>query len=97
MAIEGKRGALSSVYVLEQPMKLTVDNLKRIVRSIVTTEDEEIGCEECFHEVDRFAEMELAGKNVAEAMPLVQAHLDRCENCRREYEALLDALRAISA
>jgi uncharacterized protein with PIN domain len=94
--IEGKNEPLSSIYVLEQTMKLTVDNLKRIVRSIATTEDEEIGCEECFHEVDRFAEMKLAGKNVAEAMPLVQAHLERCEHCRQEYEALLDALKAIS-
>jgi len=94
--IEGKRQPLSSVYVLEQTMKLTVENLKRIVRSIVTTEENEISCEECFHEVDRFAEMELAGKDVAEAMPLVQAHLERCEHCRREYEALLDALKAIS-
>lgn len=78
-------------------MKLTTEKLKRIVQSIATTEDDEIGCDKCFHEVDQFAEMELAGKNAAEAMPLVQAHLDRCEHCRREYEALLDALRAISA
>jgi hypothetical protein len=77
-------------------MKLTTEKLKRIVRSIATTEDDEIGCDECFHEVDRFAEMELAGKNAAEAMPLVQAHLARCQNCRQEYEALLDALKAIA-
>ena len=78
-------------------MDLTTDKLKKIVRSIATTEDDEIGCGECFHELDRFVEMKLAGKNAAEAMPLVQEHLNRCENCRQEYEALLDALKAISA
>lgn len=77
-------------------MHLTADKLKQIVRVIATTEDDEIGCDECFHELDRFVEMELAGKNAAEAMPLVQEHLNRCENCRQEYEALLDALKAIS-
>ena len=39
----------------------------------------------------------LAGKNAAEAMPLVQDHLDRCMDCREEFEALLRALRAQSA
>lgn len=77
-------------------MKLTTDTLKRIVRAVVTTHDDEIGCEECFHELDRFAEMKLAGKDAAEAMPLVQDHLEHCENCRQEYEALLDAIKAIS-
>jgi len=33
-----------------------------------------------------------AGKNAAEAMPLVQEHLDRCNDCREEFEALLAAL-----
>ena len=41
-----------------------------------------------------FAELHLAGKNAAEALPLVQDHLDRCGNCREEFEALLTALRA---
>ncbi len=77
-------------------MRLTTDTLKRIVRAVVTTHDDEIGCEECFHELDRFAEMKLAGKDAAEAMPLVQDHLEHCENCRQEYEALLDAIKAIS-
>jgi predicted anti-sigma-YlaC factor YlaD len=40
--------------------------------------------------------MELAGKNAAQAMPLVQDHLERCDDCREEFEALLAALRALS-
>lgn len=75
---------------------LEPEKLKALVRGIITTRPDEIGCEECFEELDRFVEMELAGKDAAEAMPLVQDHLDRCGNCREEFEALLAALRALA-
>jgi hypothetical protein len=70
--------------------------LKNMARGIMSTRTDEIGCEECFAEMDRFVELTLAGKNAVEAMPLVQDHLDRCMNCRDEYEALLEALRAMA-
>ena len=76
-------------------MTLNLTLLKGLVRSILGTQDEEIDCGECFKHVDHFAELTLAGKNAAEALPLVQAHLDRCPDCRVEFEALLDALRAL--
>jgi predicted anti-sigma-YlaC factor YlaD len=75
-------------------MKLSLEMLKKMVRSIAATHSEEIDCETCFEQVDRFAELTLQGKDVADAMPLVQDHLDRCGACREEFEALLDCLRA---
>jgi len=69
--------------------------LKQIVRGIVTTRPDEVGCDECFEQVDRFAEMVLDGKDAAEALPLVEDHLQRCDECREEFEALLVALRAM--
>jgi hypothetical protein len=74
---------------------LHVDLLKSMVRGIANTQEEELTCDECFEEVDTFAEMVLAGKNAAEAMPLVEHHLQMCQSCRSEFEALLDALRAL--
>ena len=76
-------------------MKLDSAMLKQVVREVVTTRPDEIGCDECFEQMDRFAEMTLAGKSAAEAMPLVQDHLERCSSCREEFEALLAALRAL--
>ncbi len=70
------------------------DKLKNLVREIATTRPDEIGCDECLERVDRFVEMELSGLNAAEAMPLVQDHLDKCEDCHEEFGALLTALRA---
>ncbi len=74
-------------------MILEPTTLKRIVRSVLSTCPDEIGCDECFEQLDRFVELKLAGKNAAEAMPLVQDHLDRCPDCREEFEALLAVLR----
>jgi len=77
-------------------MKLTKDVIQKMMRSIQMTHEEELTCGECFEEIDRFAEVELSGKNPSEAMPLVQQHLDRCNNCKEEYEALLIALRTLA-
>ncbi len=77
-------------------MKLEPDTLRRIAHGALTARPDEIGCDECFEQLDRFVETTLAGKNAAEAMPLVQDHLDRCSDCREEFEALLAALRALA-
>ncbi len=71
------------------------DQLSSLVRLIATTRPDEIGCDECLEEVDRFVEMKLAGLDASEAMPLVQDHLDKCRDCREEFEALSRALRAV--
>lgn len=68
--------------------------IQQMVQMVAATRPDEIGCDECFEQLDRFAEDVLAGKNAAEAMPLVQDHLDRCGDCREEFEALLAALRS---
>lgn len=53
----------------------------------------EIGCEQCFDELDRYVEAELAaGAAAAEAaVPGMTAHLDGCPACAEEH-ALLRAL-----
>lgn len=69
------------------------DNLEKIVMAVSRTREEEIGCDDCFERLDRFVEMELSGLDAAAAMPLVEDHLDKCGDCREEFEALLEALR----
>ena len=76
-------------------MQIKAETLKMILQSIVMLEDEEMGCDSCYQEVDRFIEMHLEGKDPAEAMPIVQHHLEICRDCKEEYEALMAALKAI--
>ena len=78
----------------EFDMKLSLDVLKKMVRAVATTKSDEIGCDECFEQIDEFVDLKLHGKNAAEALPLLQDHLDRCNGCREEFEALLDCIRA---
>ena len=78
-------------------MKLDLKVLTKMVRSIVSTHEDEIGCDDCYAEVDIFAEMVLQGKDTDSALPLIKDHLDNCFNCREEFEAFLDALTAIDA
>jgi hypothetical protein len=72
------------------------DTLKEIVRRIMRTRPDEIGCETCFDSLDRFVDMELEGKDAAQAMPLIKRHLEICGGCSDEYQALLTALEDIN-
>ena len=77
-------------------MKLSSETIKKMINSVKSTRDEELTCGHCHEELHLFIEMKLSGKNAAEALPLVQEHLDRCPPCREEYEVLLEALHALS-
>ena len=78
-------------------MRLDRDTLKQIVYEVITTRSDEISCRQCFDHLDHFAEMSLVGINAAEAMPLVQDHLEHCGECRQEFEALLSALEGFES
>lgn len=56
-------------------------------------EEPELGCDECFAQLDRFVELEAAGVDAAEAMPELAAHLRGCGACREEHEDLLAFVR----
>lgn len=68
-------------------------DLQKVLMALSRTREEEIGCDECFERLELFVEMELSGLDAASAMPLVEDHLDKCGDCREEFEALLEALR----
>jgi hypothetical protein len=75
-------------------MTLTPPALRKVVEMALSARPVEIGCDDCEARLDAFAEMALAGRDAAEALPLVEEHLARCPCCRVEFEALLAALRA---
>jgi len=70
------------------------DDVVKLVRVVAETRDIEISCDECFERLDIFTEMELSGVKASAAMPLVGDHLDKCADCRSEFEALLSASRS---
>jgi len=50
--------------------------------------DAEIGCKTCFDELDRYVELEVAGKDAEAAVPGFRAHLSGCPACREDYHSL---------
>jgi hypothetical protein len=72
--------------------KLEVDLVKRLVREVLHTRAVEIDCDECLEQLDSFVEMKLDGSDAAQALPLVQQHLEQCGCCLEEFEALLSVL-----
>ena len=66
----------------------------KLVRVVAETRETEIGCDECSEQLDSFAELRLSGVEASSVMPLVGDHLNKCEDCRGTFEALLKALRS---
>jgi len=48
----------------------------------------ELGCDECFAALDRYVELELAGRNPDRLVPGLRAHLTGCPACAEEHESL---------
>lgn len=78
-------------------MEMDKQTLEKLVELIARTREEEIGCDMCFAEMDRFVEMLHAGDDPNSILPLVRQHLEICENCHEEFDALLDALNSAGA
>jgi predicted anti-sigma-YlaC factor YlaD len=48
----------------------------------------EVGCDVCFDDLDRYVELEAAGRDADAAIPGLHAHLAGCPACREEHESL---------
>jgi hypothetical protein len=67
--------------------------VKEILARILGPSKPEIGCDECFDQLDRYVELELAGGDAGAAFPGLRAHLEGCRACREEHESLLALAR----
>ena len=52
----------------------------------------EVSCEECFAELDRYVELELAGADAEAAVPGMRAHLEGCSACAEDHASMLALL-----
>ncbi len=63
-------------------------DLKHALGRLLGPKEPELGCDECFTELDRFVDLELEGSDAGRAVPGLRAHLEGCPACREEYESL---------
>jgi hypothetical protein len=64
------------------------DRVKRELERLLGPVEREVGCDECFEQLDRFVELEVAGVDADGELPGVRAHLAGCPACREEHESL---------
>jgi len=62
----------------------------RTLRALLGPSGPEIGCDECFDELDRYVELQLAGADADAAVPGMSAHLAGCPACGEDHASLRD-------
>ena len=72
---------------------LTADQIRSIVRMVEETRELELNCSECQSCIGEFAERQLVGLPLDEALARVEHHLALCPECREEFAALEMILR----
>ena len=70
-------------------------DLKQALGRLLGPAGPEVGCDECFAELDRYVELELAGADAEAAVPGMHAHLEGCPSCREEHDSLLELTREV--
>ena len=62
--------------------------LEQAIARLLGPAGPEVSCDACFAELDRYVELEVAGKDADDAVPGLRAHLEGCPACREEHESL---------
>jgi hypothetical protein len=70
-----------------------IDRREDVLARLLGPSGPELGCDQCFAELDRYVELEVAGADADAAVPGFRAHLDGCPACRDEHESLLALVR----
>ncbi|HEY5293996.1 MAG TPA: hypothetical protein VIJ70_00805 [Gaiellaceae bacterium] len=63
-------------------------DLKQSLGRLLGPREPEVGCDECFDQLDAYVDLELAGGETERAFPGLRAHLEGCPACREEHESL---------
>ncbi len=69
-------------------------DLDRTLDRLLGPGEPELGCDECFAELDRYVELEVTGADADAAVPGLRAHLEGCPACCEEHESLLALVRS---
>jgi predicted anti-sigma-YlaC factor YlaD len=77
-------------------MALDREQVRKLIATVADTREDEIDCDTCLASMAEFAELELVGAEIPEALHRIRAHLEYCSECAEEYRVLLDAVGAVS-
>jgi hypothetical protein len=63
--------------------------MNEAIKALLGPAGPELTCERCFDEVDRYVDLDLAGREAETVVPGMRAHLEGCPACREEHGSLL--------
>jgi hypothetical protein len=65
------------------------DERRRLIDVLLGPGEPELTCEECFEQLDRYVDLELAGSDADTAVPGMRAHLTGCPACLEDHASLV--------
>jgi predicted anti-sigma-YlaC factor YlaD len=69
--------------------------MRQILDYLLGAGADDPGCEAAFDVIDEYVEAVMRGEDVTERYASVVAHLQGCDACREDVEALIAAMREI--
>ena len=73
-------------------MSLSKQKIDSLLKMLSLTRDVEQDCDGCLNKLAEFAETSLTGKSIPDGLKSIEDHLQICDECREEFEALKVAL-----
>jgi hypothetical protein len=67
---------------------MTGRDLDLTIQRLLGSTEPELDCDECFAQLDRYVELELAGAPADALVPGLRDHLVGCPACAEEHESL---------
>jgi len=67
----------------------------RLLQALLGPDGPELGCEQCFEQLDRYVDLGLSGHDADAAVPGMRAHLEGCPACREDHDSLRDYVRSV--
>ncbi len=64
----------------------------RLISRVLGPAEPELTCEECFAELDRYAELTVAAEDADRRVPGMRAHLEGCPACAEDFQGLRDLI-----
>jgi hypothetical protein len=68
--------------------KIQPNDSDRLVARLLGPAGPEVSCEQCFEQLGRYVELELAGADADAAIPGLRAHLEGCSACAEDRDSL---------
>ena len=69
-------------------------NWSEALRRLIGPPEPVLSCEECFAQVDRYVELELAHEQADAIIPGMRGHLEGCPACSEEHASLRDLVES---